>query len=191
MKTAKELLENVRMEAVKKIKYFLFFANEDRLYISDFSPSESPVVHKDFSDDNNTYTLDEIERDKCGDIIFSSSSSCGNTIDMVSDLDTDTLIGIVDWLEGKKDAILDYYCEEFTAAQREAVADIISEQLTTAIPDEQTRSAVAERLLPNVLERISTDADWSELEDDEVVDGDVEIALENELAWLVLEALDD
>ena len=191
MKTAKELLENVRMEAVKKIKYFLFFANEDRLYISDFSPSESPVVHKDFSDDNNTYTLDEIERDKCGDIIFSSSSSCGNTIDMVSDLDTDTLIGIVDWLEGKKDAILDYYCEEFTTAQREAVADIISEQLATAIPDEQTRSAVAERLLPNVLERISTDADWSELEDDEVVDDDVKIALENELAWLVLEALDD
>lgn len=191
MKTAKELLENVRVEAVKKIKYFLFFANEDRIYISDFSPSESPIVHKDPSDDNNTYTLDEIERDKCGDIIFFSSSSCGNTIDTVSDLDTDTLIGIVDWLEGKKDAILDYYCEEFTAAQREAVADIISEQLATAIPDEQTRSAVAERLLPNVLERISTDADWSELEDDEVVDADVEIALENELAWLVLEALDD
>lgn len=191
MKRAKELLENVRVEAVKKIKFFLLFANEDRFYISDFSPSESPIVHKDPSDDNNTYTLDEIERDKCGDIIFFSSSSCGNTIDTVSDLDTDTLIGIVDWLEGKKDDILDYYCEEFTAEQRDAVAEIIRGQLATAIPDAQTRNAVAERLLPNVLERISTDADWSELEDDEVVQGDVEIALENELAWLVLEALDD
>ena len=191
MKTPKELLENVRMEAVKKIKYFLFFANEDRIYISDFSPSESPVVHRDPFDDNNTYTLDEIERDKCGDIIFSSSSSCGNTIDTVSDLDTDTLIGIVDWLEGKKDAILDYYCEEFTAAQRDAVSEIIGEQLATAIPDAQTRSAVVERLLPSVLERISTDADWSELADDEVVQGDVEIALENELAWLILESFGD
>ena len=187
MSKTKELLDKARREALGKIKSILTLANTDHLYISDFSESESPIVHEDKFDDNFTYTLDEIERDKCGDILFHSSSSDGNTFDSPSDLDCETLCGIADWLSERMNAILDFYSPEFTEAQRDTITEIMGEQLATAIPDAQTRNSVVERLLPNVLSRLESDADWSELEENEVCQGDVEIALQNELAWLVLD----
>ena len=164
----KQLLTKIREDAISTIKRLVEKYGEGKIYTFDISESESPIVREDPYDSNLTYTLDNVEVLSNGNIIF-SASNCFDCADFSDDiLDTDTLVGIAEWLEDNEDALLD------------------SEGLSQAIQDDIKRNAIVEKLYPLVVDRIKTDADWSGLDACEINESDVSIALENELTHLLI-----
>ena len=108
----REKLLELRKEAVSRIKAIMEKVNTDELFICSFSEGESPIIHEDPYDDNNTYTLDRIVLEKDGSLTFESSSCCRNAEDDEGDLDLELLIGVAEWVEDKEDAIIEAYSEE-------------------------------------------------------------------------------
>ena len=181
----KQLLTKIREDAISTIKRLVEKYGEGKLYTFDISESESPIVREDPYDSNLTYTLDNVDVLSNGNIIF-SASNCFDCADFSDDiLDTDTLVGIAEWLEDNEDALLDNM--ESAKSEREyLIREAISEGLSQEIQDDIKRNAIVEKLYPLVVDRIKTDADWSGLDACEINESDVSIALENELTHLLI-----
>ena len=70
---------------------------------------------------------------------------------------------------------LDY--DDFTKPQVDAIEDEVHTILNPVFSDARDRDEVVDAILNDVMADISETADWSELEDDEICVGDVQIAV--------------
>lgn len=106
-------LTKIRENALTRIKNIMGKYSEDgELYISDFSEGESPIVRENPYNDEFTYTLDKVEMTEAGigvhELSFDASSSWDNITLEASELDTDTLVGIAEWLEEHEEEIAEF-----------------------------------------------------------------------------------
>lgn len=160
--------------------------NTSEINLVELGTGDYPVVHEALDDDSNTFTLDRIEKDEADRLTFYSSSAFENTWDYPHDIDTDTLISISEWVEEYEEDIKEQYAEQdFDEEQIEGIKDYLYEKFNEIFPDDSKRDEAVECMLPFILERIKTDADWSGYEAGEINTSDIEICLENELLWVL------
>lgn len=98
----KKLLE-IRNEAFNSIKALMGSLNQ--LYITDIDEGSSPIVCENNFDDNLTSTLDSITQEEDGRLTFYHSSSCSNGYLTSTEISTDALIEIAEFLEEHKEQI--------------------------------------------------------------------------------------
>ena len=97
----KEKLEQIRKTALEQIRtYVEKFGSkpENALMLCDFDFGDSPIVKEDIYDGNLSETLDTIVLED-GNLQFHCGSAYTSTTYAEKDIDTDTLVGIVDWLD--------------------------------------------------------------------------------------------
>ena len=108
IENTREQFNAVKKETINRISYIVGkYGEHDLLYISDFCEGYSPVMSYGY-DDNDTFTLDSIQ--KVGKKLVFSFSSCSSNMDFNEDnLDTDTLLNILEFLieneEGLKELV--------------------------------------------------------------------------------------
>jgi len=111
----RELLDKLREETINDIIQLMKKYEVEELHVYDFSPGESPIVHEDQNDSNMSYTLDHItllNGNGGAEFLKFSASSCWDSAEWYSDtIDTDTLIGISEWLFEYEDDIREM-CKE-------------------------------------------------------------------------------
>lgn len=97
----KKNLEKIRIEAIVKIVGFVkkYGGVENALMLCDFDFGDSPIVKEDIYDGNLSETLDTISLDEKGNLQFHCGSAYKSSTYTIRDIDTDTLVGIADWLE--------------------------------------------------------------------------------------------
>lgn len=97
----KKNLEEIRTEAIDKIVGFVkkYGGVENALMLCDFDFGDSPIVKEDIYDGNLSETLDTIILDEKGNLQFHCGSAYKSSTYTIRDIDTDTLVGIADWLE--------------------------------------------------------------------------------------------
>lgn len=104
-KSDRSLLETVRNMHIESIRIILETHKFDIMDLSDCG--STPVIYPSSDDqDFDTYTLDRVYIDpKANEILVDSSSSDDNRTDCLSDLATDTLVDIVEFLTDEEDDI--------------------------------------------------------------------------------------
>lgn len=98
-------VQEIRNEAINNIKALMGVLN--RLEMVDIDEGNSPIVCENTYDVNLTTTLDSIVLDDDGHLIFYHSSSCSNGWLSESEIPTDALIDIAEFLEERKEEIQD------------------------------------------------------------------------------------
>ena len=105
-------LNEIRETAIAIITAIMHKAGVDTICTYDFAGGDSPIVHEDPFDDNNSYTLDAIKLEEDGSLSFESSSCMSNTCDSEENLDAELLVGIAEWIQDYEDEIMEFYtCE--------------------------------------------------------------------------------
>lgn len=173
----KNPLEKIREGAIATIRSILNLANTESIETAELSAGKRPIIHTGLTQKTN-YTLSKITAYGNGDIIIESSCEKSYRNDFHADLGTFTLEKIADFLKENKETILDISNPTFSKEQRELIAETIDKAFLNIFSDNYTRTAAIEQVLPHVLEHIATNADWSSLGKNEIVVGDVSIALE-------------
>lgn len=72
-----------------------------------------------------------------------------------------------------------------TDAQEKIVKDVVDAKMQSIITDSVDRNNFVDSIIDSVIDDINETADWSELTDDEVCVGDIDIALARVLIGLV------
>ena len=80
---------------------------------------------------------------------------------------------------------VDFYECDMTDAQEKIVKDIVDAKMQSIITDSVDRNNFVDSIVDSVIDDINETADWSELTDDEVCVGDIDIALARVLINLV------
>lgn len=80
---------------------------------------------------------------------------------------------------------VDFYKCNMTDAQEKIVKDVVDAKMQSIITDSVDRNNFVNSIIDSVIEDINETADWSELTDDEVCVGDIDIALARVLINLV------
>ena len=80
---------------------------------------------------------------------------------------------------------VDFYECDMTDAQEKIVKDIVDAKMQSIITDSVDRNNFVDSIIDSVIDDINETADWSELTDDEVCVGDIDIALARVLINLV------
>jgi len=98
-------VQEIRNEAINNIKALM--GNLSRLYMLDIDEGSSPVVCENNYDADLTTTLDSIEQKENGQLTFYHSSSYSNGWFSESEIPTDALLDIAEFLEERKEQIQD------------------------------------------------------------------------------------
>ena len=95
-------IERIRNEVLDAIKALLSAHGLTEVYASDVDQGCSPIIREDPHDGNNSFTLDTLS--VTGGVLTLSISSCWSeeTLDE-SQVDVETLAGILDWLRENED----------------------------------------------------------------------------------------
>ena len=80
---------------------------------------------------------------------------------------------------------VDFYECNMTDAQEKIVKDIVDAKMQSIITDSVDRKNFVDSIIDSVIDDINETADWSEMTDDEVCVGDIDIALARVLLNLV------
>ena len=80
---------------------------------------------------------------------------------------------------------VDFYECDMTDAQEKIVKDIVDAKMQSIITDSVDRNNFVDSIIDNIIDDINETADWSEMTDDEVCVGDIDIALARVLINLV------
>ena len=72
-----------------------------------------------------------------------------------------------------------------TDTQEKIVKDIVNAKMQSIITDSSDRNGFVYSIIDSIIEDIDETADWSEMDDDEVCVGDIDIALARVLINLV------
>ena len=80
---------------------------------------------------------------------------------------------------------VDFYECDMTDAQEKIVKGVVDAKMQSIITDSVDRNNFVDSIIDNVIDDINETADWSELTDDEVCVGDIDIALARVLLNLV------
>ena len=80
---------------------------------------------------------------------------------------------------------VDFYECNMTDAQEKIVKDIVDAKMQSIITDSVDRNNFVDSIIDSVIDDINETADWSEMTDDEVCVGDIDIALARVLLNLV------
>lgn len=72
-----------------------------------------------------------------------------------------------------------------TDAQEKIVKDIVDAKMQSIITDSADRNNFVDSIIDSIIDDINETADWSEMTDDEVCVGDIDIALARVLIGLV------
>lgn len=80
---------------------------------------------------------------------------------------------------------VDFYECDMTDAQEKIVKDVVDAKMQSIITDSVDRNNFVDSIIDSVIDDINETADWSELTDDEVCVGDIDIALARVLLNLV------
>ena len=80
---------------------------------------------------------------------------------------------------------VDFYECDMTDAQEKIVKDVVDAKMQSIITDSVDRNNFVNSIIDSVIDDINETADWSELTDDEVCVGDIDIALARVLLNLV------
>jgi hypothetical protein len=96
-------VQEVRKEAIEKIKKLMGALTH--LNMVDIDEGSSPIVCEDKFDSNFTTTLDSIEINPNGILVFYHSSSWENGWLEENDIPTDALLDVAEYLEDNKSII--------------------------------------------------------------------------------------
>lgn len=77
------------------------------------------------------------------------------------------------------------YINNMTDAQEKIVKDVVDAKMQSIITDSVDRNNFVDSIIDSVIDDINETADWSEMTDDEVCVGDIDIALARVLINLV------
>lgn len=77
------------------------------------------------------------------------------------------------------------YVNNITDAQEKIVKDVVDAKMQSIITDSVDRNNFVDSIIDSVIDDINETADWSEMTDDEVCVGDIDIALARVLINLV------
>ena len=80
---------------------------------------------------------------------------------------------------------VDFYECNMTDAQEKIVKDVVDAKMQSIITDSVDRNNFVNSIIDRVIDDINETADWSELTDDEVCVGDIDIALARVIIGLV------
>lgn len=80
---------------------------------------------------------------------------------------------------------VDFYECDMTDAQEKIVKDIVDAKMQSIITDSVDRNNFVDSIIDRIIDDINETADWSEMTDDEVCVGDIDIALARVLIGLV------
>ena len=80
---------------------------------------------------------------------------------------------------------VDFYECDMTDAQEKIVKDVVDAKMQSIITDSVDRNNFVNSIIDRVIDDINETADWSELTDDEVCVGDIDIALARVIIGLV------
>ena len=80
---------------------------------------------------------------------------------------------------------VDFYECKMTDAQEKIVKDVVDAKMQSIITDSVDRNNFVNSIIDRVIDDINETADWSELTDDEVCVGDIDIALARVIIGLV------
>lgn len=80
---------------------------------------------------------------------------------------------------------VDFYECDMTDAQEKIVKDIVDAKMQSIITDSVDRNNFVDSIIDSIIDDINETADWSEMTDDEVCVGDIDIALARVLLNLV------
>ena len=80
---------------------------------------------------------------------------------------------------------VDFYECNMTDAQDNIVKDVVDAKMQSIITDSVDRNNFVDSIIDSVIDDINETADWSELTDDEVCVGDIDIALARVIIGLV------
>ena len=80
---------------------------------------------------------------------------------------------------------VDFYECDMTDAQEKIVKDIVDAKMQSIITDSVDRNNFVDSIVDSIIDDINETADWSELTDNEVCVGDIDIALARVLLNLV------
>ena len=72
-----------------------------------------------------------------------------------------------------------------TDTQEKIVKDIVNAKMQSIITDNIDRNGFVDSIIDSIIDNIDETADWSEMDDDEVCVGDIDIALARVLINLV------
>ena len=72
---------------------------------------------------------------------------------------------------------VDFYECDMTDAQEKIVKDIVDAKMQNIITDSVDRNNFVDSIIDRIIDDINETADWSEMTDDEVCVGDIDIAL--------------
>ena len=103
MKNYYKIIDDIRKEIVDQIVELVKLGEEDELFISEFSPGESPLL-KEGLDDSDTFTLDSLILTEKG-LEFNGSSNWTNISLREEDVSMDNLINILEFLDAYKEDI--------------------------------------------------------------------------------------
>lgn len=118
-------VQEIRNEAINNIKALMGVLN--RLEMVDIDEGNSHIVCENTYDVNLTTTLDSIVLDDDGHLIFYHSSSCSNGWLSESEIPTDALIDIAEFLEERKEQIQDIINEtDVTADDNNMPRDMLN-----------------------------------------------------------------
>lgn len=131
---SKKIVE-LRNEAIKSIKDSMGVLN--RLEMVDIDEGNSPIVCENTYDANLTTTLDSIVLNDDGHLIFYHSSSCSNGWLSESEIPTDALIDIAEFLEERKEQIQEIINETDVTAddEDEQALDELYDEVCRALTD--------------------------------------------------------
>lgn len=105
MTEIKTRLQKIRYEALTEISGIL---TRHQGETPDFTfGGSTPIVLADEYDDNKTFTLDSVSRDKHGNLLFDSSSCCSDRTDTEESIPTDALLDIAEFISANEDSIWD------------------------------------------------------------------------------------
>ena len=80
---------------------------------------------------------------------------------------------------------VDFYECDMTDAQEKIVKDVVDAKMQSIITDSVDRNNFVDSIIDSIIDDINETADWSEMTDDEVCVGDIDIALARVLINLV------
>ena len=80
---------------------------------------------------------------------------------------------------------VDFYECNMTDAQEKIVKDVVDAKMQSIITDSVDRNNFVDSIIDSIIDDINETADWSELTDNEVCVGDIDIALARVLLNLV------
>lgn len=105
-------VDNIKAELTEEIYDFLKKYNISRLNAVDVEEGYSPIIQKDYSDEDNSYTLDRIFfRD--GDIVLEASGYWGGSDEFyLADVSVEVVEEVHDWLFDNEETIAEIAEEE-------------------------------------------------------------------------------